>query len=252
VINHVGANRPLDLSVSPQTSGKHAKSRPSQDWLDLLAEAQSSAKPSASTTGTSATYGRPDSGREIVMDLIVANEHDDRRLITLPWRLIANDGIEQRGRGDAPALSQMPAAIVPGEGGAARAQTAVSAGPHLPATTATLEADSCFPDRTPERPRIYQQPSHDAEHRTDETRSGGASGHVVQAWAERLVRLLGDGNGEISIWVRDYALRGQDERKVVDAIRDFCAKQGVRVEKIAINGHVLWSSAAAATARENV
>jgi len=251
VINHVGANRPLDLSVSPQASGKHAKSGSSQDWLDLLAEAQSPAKPSASTAGTSTTYGRPENGREIVMDLTVANGHDDRRQITLPWRLIANDGIEQRGRGDALVLSQMPAAIVPGAG-AARPQTAVSVGSHLAATTATLKADSCFPDTSPERPRIYQQPSHDAEHGTDETRSGGASGHVAQAWAERLVRLLGDGNGEVSIWVRDYALRGHDERKVVDAIRDFCARQGVRVEKIAINGHVLWSSAAAAAARENV
>lgn len=62
-------------------------------------------------------------------------------------------------------------------------------------------------------------------------------------WPLRLLRWLTDGNGEVTAWLRDYSLGDDNADSVVRLLHTMSNEQGVRLNRIVLNGRELWRAA---------
>jgi len=59
-------------------------------------------------------------------------------------------------------------------------------------------------------------------------------------WAERLMRLTRDGDGQSTVWLRDYRLQAGDVEPVVERLRWHGRQEGVPIDRVVINGREVW------------
>lgn len=63
-----------------------------------------------------------------------------------------------------------------------------------------------------------------------------------QPWPERLMRLSRKPDGKAALWVRDYALSPSAVDPLVAHLRQLARKEGVALERVMVNGTVVWHS----------
>lgn len=61
-----------------------------------------------------------------------------------------------------------------------------------------------------------------------------------QPWPERLLRLSPRPGGKATLWVRDYKLTPQSVEPLVAHLRQLARKDGVALERVAVNGTIVW------------
>lgn len=62
-------------------------------------------------------------------------------------------------------------------------------------------------------------------------------------WAERLMRLTHDGDGQNTVWLRDYRLNANDFGSVAEKLRGYGQQEGVPIGRVVINGREVWRAA---------
>src|SRR5690242_1445429 len=62
-------------------------------------------------------------------------------------------------------------------------------------------------------------------------------------WAERLMRLTHDGDGQNTVWLRDYRLQADDFESVAEQLRERGQQEGVPIGRVVINGREVWRAA---------
>jgi hypothetical protein len=81
--------------------------------------------------------------------------------------------------------------------------------------------------------------------------SSPAASHTQAApWLLRLFRWLEQKGHDPSVWLRDYRLDQADAHQLAEALRTHASEQGIRLERIVVNGRELWR-APTAFAKEN-
>lgn len=76
------------------------------------------------------------------------------------------------------------------------------------------------------------------------TRKLDAAMFADRFWAERLVRLTHDGDGQSTIWLRDYRLKANDFESVAAKLRWHGRQEGAPISRVVINGREVWRAAA--------
>jgi hypothetical protein len=63
-----------------------------------------------------------------------------------------------------------------------------------------------------------------------------------QPWPERLLRVSQKPDGTASLWVRDYTLAPQAIGPLVAHLRQLALQDGVALERVGVNGSLVWHS----------
>jgi hypothetical protein len=68
---------------------------------------------------------------------------------------------------------------------------------------------------------------------------------TAMPWLLRLFRWLEQKGHDPAIWLRDYRLDRADAHQLAEALRTHASEQGIRLERIVVNGHELWRAPSA-------
>lgn len=169
--------------------------------------------------------------------------------ISLPWKLAANGSLSQR------LLEQAGVGLNVGLGGL----DAVAG-----AANATTQGSVFLSNNT-----WLAQPKQDGRQMSasgallpqhvlaaGDIESGDASSpaamhtQAAMPWLLRLCRWLEQKGHDPSVWLRDYRLDRADAHQLAEALRMHASEQGIRLERIVVNGRELWR-APDAFAKEN-
>lgn len=153
--------------------------------------------------------------------------------ISLPWKLAANGGLSHR------LLDQANL-------GLAGLDPVAGMNHAMPRQAATVPTGSWLP------PIRELQPLHGSggylplPAAAVDVESGDASSPAAtrtwaaMPWLVRLFRWLEQKGHDPSIWLRDYRLDQADAHQLAEALRAHASEQGVRLERIVVNGRELW------------
>ncbi len=165
-------------------------------------------------------------------------------LVGLPWRLRANSGLSYL-VASAPAEEE-PASAVTESPAAGRAERSSSPEARRPLAE-VLESD---PDRDAlpwnEPTGAASEPAKPAAAAvaTEEAAGEGMSTAMATPWQARLLRWLpGVGQDGSTAWVRDFRMDPANARDLVESLQALAKEQGVRLDRIVLNGHPIWHSA---------
>lgn len=166
-------------------------------------------------------------------------------LVGLPWRLRANSGLSYL---VARALAEEePASEMRASPAAGRAERSPSPEARR-SFTEVLESD---PDRDAlhwnEPAGAASEPAKPAAAAvaTEEAAGEGTSNAPASTpWPERLLRWLPDvGQDGSTAWVRDFRMDPASAQDLVESLQALAREQGVRLNRIVLNGHPIWHSA---------
>lgn len=81
--------------------------------------------------------------------------------------------------------------------------------------------------------------------------SGGPPGTPYAApWLSRLMRWVEQGPLPQTVWIRDFTLDESAKQRLADLVRELADEHGVRLRRIVVNSHEIWSAAGGAS-KEN-
>ena len=159
---------------------------------------------------------------------------------TLPWQLVANGLLSQLWQSVQTQILS-PSTVQPGA-----SDTTATIGAPFRAENANPIAMKAGTEQAHSLSTPYPITSHLTQVTTNaerglEERSAVASAerHV---WPARLSRLLGHPDSAVEyLLVRDYLSEESEVRQAVDELRAFMGEQGRNLDRIALNGHVIWT-----------
>lgn len=155
--------------------------------------------------------------------------------ISLPWKLAANGGLSQRllehaslGLGSHDAVVGMANAMD-------RGPASGSAGTGLAPSTQQWRQMGASGGFLPQ----YVFAEADIES-VDAPSSAATRNQAAMPWLLRLCRWLEQKGHDPSVWLRDYRLDQADAHQLAEALRMHANEQGIRLERIVVNGRELW------------
>lgn len=165
-------------------------------------------------------------------------------MISLPWKLAANGRLSHR-------LLEQVRMGLGGHDAVAGMSQALRHAPAYGSTRAWLA-----PVQEWRQPGgsggLFQQPASAAMdvESVDASSPGATRSWAAMPWLVRLFRWLEQKGHDPAIWLRDYRLDQADAHQLAQALRAHANEQGIRLERIVVNGREQWR-APSATPRES-
>jgi len=163
----------------------------------------------------------------------------DLETISLPWKLAANGSLSQR------LLEQEGVGLNVGLGGLDAVAGAVNA---VTQGAVPASSDTWLAQPQQEWRQVSASGAVLPQHvlAAMDIESGDASSpaamhtQAAMPWLLRLFRWLEHKGRDPSVWLRDYRLDRADAHQLAEALRAHASEQGIRLERIVVNGRELW------------
>ncbi|MDQ3286716.1 MAG: hypothetical protein M3Q42_00395 [Pseudomonadota bacterium] len=249
----------LPPSAAPQVPLAPPANRPHQgaDFGDLLKQGRREPPSGAQDNGPQLSMGAADNlpplpvagipdALEAVFGFHVRADTGVVQIFSVPWRLAANSALSHRTHGAYDAIAAMAR---PAAGSAAgNLESVASAAGFVP--VAPLHGPSAA--RTSTVMPTASATSTRAVAGTDATQAGAASpASVAEPWLARLLRLLTQQGHDPVLWIRDFRLDDAASQSAVADVRALAEQQGLRLERIMVNGREMWNARPTSQHMEN-